>query len=223
MVDLTIILPARNEVEAIGRVIDEIREAFSEPLRILVVDGRSTDGTPDVARGKGVEVLVGQGKGKGLDVRSILSLIDTTYLVMLNADYTYPPQYLATIYWILSHTKADVVVGIRTICGEGSMSQINSLGNWALSLLASILYRRRVYDVCSGMWGFRTEALGEFNLTSKGFTLEADLFINTIKNKCRLEQVPIEYRKRLGGSKPKLALWDGFKIGWFLVKKRFSK
>ncbi len=76
-------------------------------------------------------------------------------------------------------------------------------------------------DVCSGMWGFRKESLEKFNLVSNGFTLEADLFVNSIANKCVIFQTPIHYRKRSGGS-PKLKIWDGFKIAWFLVKERFK-
>jgi hypothetical protein len=61
-----------------------------------------------------------------------------------------------------------------------------------------------------------------FNLTSEGFTLEADFFTNAIHNKARILQFPIGYRKRVGKSEAKIKIWDGAKIGWFLIKRRFK-
>jgi len=219
--DLTVLLPARDEAKAIGKVIDEIKNTTE--CKILVMDGLSEDGTPTIALRKGASVLYEFRKGKGIAVRSALRFIDTPYVIMMNADFTYPAEYLSTIYHILSRSKADVVQGFRNLKEEGSMSLKHSFGNWGLSLLASILYGKRVYDVCSGMWGFKTDILKEFDIVSEGFTLEADLFVNAVKKGCRMEQIPIVYRKRLSGGKSKLTIWDGFKIAWFLIKRRFTK
>ena len=160
-------------------------------------------------------------RGKGNVIKELLKEVDTPYVIMVNSDFTYPVSYIAAIYQLLSLSRADIVIGFRNIKEKDSMTLTNSLGNWCLSLLASVLYGKRVYDVCTGMWGFRTERLKRFNLTSKGFTLEADLFINTMRGGCKIEQIPIAYRKRLDGSKAKLKILDGFKIGWFLIRRRF--
>ncbi len=219
MSDLTILLPTKNEVEAIGKVIDEIR-LHCRDSRILVVDGKSTDGTLEMVIGKNIDidVFVGEGNGKGSDVKLALPLIKTPYVVMVNADYTYPAIYIQTIYNLLKMNYYDVVTGCRQLKEKGSMSSANTFGNFFLSLLASILYRYRINDVCSGMWGFRREVLNTFDITSRGFTLEADLFTNSVKHKCRICQIPIEYRKRLGGSKPKLTILDGLEIPHKMVE-----
>ena len=222
MSDLTILLPTKNEVESIGTVIEEIKSTFSLSPKILVVDGKSTDGTLDIAYDKKVDVFVGQGNGKGLDIRGTLAFIDTPYIIMIDSDYTYTAEDAQVLYYLLEVVPYDVVIGCRQYKEKGSMSLTNTFGNFCLSLLASILYKHRVWDVCSGMWGFRKEALDKFNLTSEGFTLEADLFINAVKNKCKIGQIPIRYRKRLEDSRAKLKIWDGFKIGWFLIKRRFA-
>ena len=221
MGEVTILLPAYNEEETIGRVIDEVREVMPY-CQILVAYTPSSDETENIVVWKKVPMITVPSRGKGTAVDRGLKFIKTDYIIMLNSDFTYPAQYLAAIYQVLTKLGADVVLGYRAIKEKDSMSPLNSLGNWALSLLASVLYRKRVYDVCTGMWGFRTEALRKFQLTSQGFTLEADFFINSIRNKLKVEQIPIAYRKRLGTSRPKLKLQDGLKIGWFLVKRRFT-
>lgn len=218
--NLTIILPTRNEKEAIGSVLDEIR-LLPLKIDILVVDYKSSNGTREVILERVVRLIDEESPGKGNAMRTAFTQVKTPYVIMVNADYTYPLEYATTIYHILSLSGADVVLGYRDIKEKDSMSLLNSFGNWCLSLLASILYRKRVYDVCTGMWGFRTERLKSFNLTSEGFTLEADLFTNAVKGNCRIEQIPIAYRARLDGSVAKLKIWDGFKIGWFLIRRRF--
>lgn len=218
MDDLTVLLPTRNEAPSIGKVIDEILEVLPT-CRILVVDSYSIDDTREIAASKGAFIVEVLGLGKGKAVRRALEHINTPYVIMLDSDFTYPAACLPPVYRELR--ESDVVLGYRYWKERGSMSLLNSFGNWALSLLASILYRKRVYDLCTGMWGFRTEALKKFKLTSRGFTLEADFFVNVIKSRCKVCQIPIGYRPRFGGSKAKLKIWDGFKIAAFLIRKRF--
>jgi len=217
--DLTILLPTLNEEASIRKVLDEIEE-LPFPCQVLVIDGLSRNGTLEIAQSKGASVLLEHRRGKGIAVRSALGLVRTPYIIMVDADYTYPMRYIGEIYELLREESYDVVVGYRQLKERGSMSLTNAFGNFILSSLASVLFGHRIYDVCSGMWGFRRETLDRFHLTSKGFTLEADLFTNSIKSNCRMFQIPVGYRGRLEGGKAKLKLSDGFRIAWFLIKRR---
>jgi dolichol-phosphate mannosyltransferase len=60
--DLTVLIPTLNEAGAIGQLIDELK---SRDYNILVVDGRSTDGTVEIVRSKGIKLIFQEGKGKG--------------------------------------------------------------------------------------------------------------------------------------------------------------
>ena len=217
--DLTVMLPTYNEELTIGRVIDEIRSLPIE-CEILIGDGNSSDRTYSIAESMGVTPISIKERGKGNAIRKLIREVNTPYVIMINADYTYPIKYTQLIFKLLSMEYYDVVIGCRLFKEKGSMSSANTLGNFLLSMLASILYRYRIYDVCSGMWGFKKEVLDKFNVTSGGFTLEADFFSNSVKNKCKIIQIPIEYRARPDGSLAKLKVWDGFKIAWFLIKRR---
>ena len=103
------------------------------------------------------------------------------------------------------------------------MPWVNVVGNKALSFLGSTLYQKRVKDICTGLWGFHRGVLDGFRLSSLGFTLEADLWVNVVRERCRVKQIPIEYRARLTGSVTKLQVGHGVEIGWFLVKSRFRR
>lgn len=216
---VTVLLPAFNEEKAIGRVIQEIK-GLSLDYEILVVDNKSTNGTKAEATALGAKVLYEGKKGKGNAVRAGFKHIKTPYVVMIDADGTYPVDAIPMCCEALS--DYDVVKGARLMDEEGAMSRGHKFGNWGLSMLASILYGCRVRDVCSGLWAFRVGALRKFRLTSSSFTLEADMFINTVRTQCRFKEIPIKYRKRADGDMAKLKLIDGFKIAWFLVKRRFA-
>lgn len=222
---VVVLIPTLNEAKAIGQTIDDILEYLPQ-CQILILDSYSINGTADIARDKGAVVINSCKGGKGIAVRSVLPQIiagfRADYYVMIDGDFTYPAKHLPEIVRSLDN-GADVVIGYRNKRENGAMTYINIIGNWGLSKLASVLYGVRVKDVCSGMWGFRKDSISKYKLSSDGFTLEADLFVNAIKGKHKLAQIPIEYRARFDGSETKLGLKDGFKIGWFLIRNKWGE
>jgi glycosyltransferase involved in cell wall biosynthesis len=215
---VTVILPTYNEEVAIGKMIDEI-EALPMKCGVLVADSESTDRTVGIAKRKGVPVVMGR-RGKGNAVRAVIDRIRTPYAVMLDADGTYPVEAIPALCGMLD--EFEVVKGNRVVFEDGSMPWLNRMGNRAVSFLASILFFRKVADVDSGMWAFRTGCLRGFDLTSKRFTLEVDLFTNTVRNRHSFAELPIRYGSRASGSRAKIHLRDWLEIGWFLLKRRFS-
>ena len=217
-------------------------------LQIEVVDGRSIDRTVDIAKEKGANVFIQKGKGKGVGIRQtielcsprhvvdktlslssgscdrifeIMLLLDTDYLVMLDADGTYPPRYIPTMIKSLE-SGSDVVLGSRfkgTI-EEGAMSRMNRIGNKILSTLASILYRHECSDICTGMWAFRSDALQSLELESNHFELEAELFAESVKKGLRVSEVPINYLPRKGTTKL-IPVSAGISILLMIIKRRF--
>ena len=224
---LTILLPALNEEDGIGEVIDSVPfaalRAAGFEVRVLVVDGHSTDKTREIAAGRGADVVVQAGRGKGLGVRMGFSLINSDFIVMMDADGTYPTTAIP-IFAERLRNGADVVIGSRFAGGieEGAMSNVNMLGNRILTFLASILYGSKTTDVCTGMWGLNRKAIETLRLNSTGFELEAELFAQASKANLAMREVPVRYSKRRGT--PKLSsLRSGIQIGLKLLRKKFVR
>ena len=220
-----IIIPTLNEAEAIGKVIDEIpRQAIQQKgyeVEVVVVDGDSTDGTRQIAEAKGAKVMVEPRRGKGRQMRRALEIADADFIFMLDGDNTYPPSYIPEMLELLRGTY-PVVIGsrLRGKIEKGSMSLLNMIGNHLLTLMANLLYRTSISDLCTGYWGMRSEVISHLNLTSNGFDLEAELFGQIAKKGYQIGEVPIYYRRRQ--TPPKLrSIRDGLKIGWTLIKRRF--
>jgi glycosyltransferase involved in cell wall biosynthesis len=220
-----IIIPTLNEAGTIGRVVDEIPrqaiEAAGYEVEVMVIDGNSTDGTRQIAEEKGARVVVEPGRGKGRAMRAALEMAKADFIFMLDGDYTYPPAYITEMLKLLPDTY-PVVIGSR-LKGQiekGSMSRLNVIGNRLLTLMANILYRTRISDLCTGYWGIRGEIVPNLKLSANSFDFEAELFSQIAKKGYQIGEVPIYYRRRL--TPPKLSSFqDGLRIGWALITRRF--
>lgn len=226
MKKVSVILPALNEEETIGKIIDEIPKTHMETngydIEILVVDNGSIDRTRKIAEEKGAAIITEPRKGKGNAIRRALESVNGDFVFILDADYTYPATYIPQMLGLLE-IRYDVLIGSR-LKGEiakGAMKKFNFIGNHLLTLMANILYGTRISDLLSGYWGFRREVANELKISATGFELEADMFIDIIKKGYRIGEIPIRYRRRVSPSK--LGCFkDGLKIGYHLLKKRFS-
>ncbi|MFC1904413.1 glycosyltransferase family 2 protein [Chloroflexota bacterium] len=222
---VAIILPALNEEQTIGKVIDEIamvpleREGYE--VQIVLVDGESSDRTRQIAHEKNARIIVEPRRGKGRAIRTAFQQVKADYIFMLDADYTYPATYIPDLLAKL-RDGYDVVIGTRLTGkrAKGSISILNIIGNYCLTMLATILYRRRISDVCTGYWGFKGEIVPKLKLRADDFNLEADLFSQIAKNGYALGEIPIYYRRRSSRSKLK-SIRAGIKIARTLIGRRF--
>jgi len=222
---VSIILPALDEEEAVGKVIDEIPKKDMEErgyrVEILIVDNGSTDRTREIAETKGAKIIVESAKGKGRAVRTAFESVRGDFIFMLDADYTYPATYIPQMLEALEEGH-NVVLGSR-LKGQreqGAMSRLNLVGNHLLAFLANILYGSRISDLCTGYWGFSRKVIDGLELDAIGFELEANMFSEIAKKGYRIAEVPILYRRRSSPAKLS-SLRDGLRIGRTLITKRF--
>ena len=204
---ITVILPTLNEAEALPKVVEELRAAGYD--KILVVDGGSTDGTLEKARELGIAAVMQIGKGKGMALRTALMYVDTPYVAVIDADYSYPPAELSKLLPHLRHY--DLVLGAR----QGPMPFIYKLGNKALAWLFRLLFGTDITDPLTGMYAARTDVLREATLEARNFDIEVDILAKAMANGARVAEVPIQYRQRIG--KKKLKPWHGASIASKMV------
>ena len=203
--ELTVVIPTLNEADAIGKVIDELREYGYN--NILVVNGHSDDGTAEVAREKGAHVILQEGTGKADAIRTAAMYVKTPYVLVMDGDYTYDPAYIRAMLEVIK--GADEVIGAR-VYGRENIPLLNRLGNWIITKAFNLLFGTKLRDVCSGMWMTRTEVLREMVPETRGFSIEVEVAANIASSAGLIKEVPIRYRRRIG--KPKLKRIHGFSI-----------
>ncbi len=235
---VVIFLPARNEEDGIGHVMDRIPRAVLEAagysVSVWLVDGSSTDRTLEVGRDRGANVFIQHGRGKGNGMRQAFNHllhardqadgapINREFYLMLDADGTYPPEAIPEFVEALAAGN-DVVLGsrFRGRMEDGAMTPLNVFGNRALNTFARLLYGVSVTDVCTGMWGFSAEALRRIPLEATGFDLEADLFGSACLSQARIQEMPVDYAVRIGPAKL-ILLRSGLQIALRLLTRRLN-
>lgn len=200
--NVTIVIPALNEAEAISEVIEELRK--EDYQNILVVDGYSTDRTDRIAFDNGVKVIYQHGIGKAGAVKTAIERVETPYVVFMDADHTYDPR---DIWRMLLHSEHySHVIGTRD---RKYIPRVHRFGNWVISQVFSVLFSVKVSDVCSGMYLLETEEAKKYRLEETGFNVEIELAAQSASRE-NLTEVPIDYRPRMG--QKKLSTWNGFSI-----------
>ena len=226
MESVAVIIPTLNEERSIGKVIDgvPVTDLWQNGLKtsVYVIDGQSTDNTRKIVVDKGAQLILEGRPGKGQAIQTAFKFINADYAIMVDGDDTYPIE-MATEMTRLLKTY-DVVIGSRLkgTIEPGAMTRLNVVGNTLLSLLARALFGVHISDVCTGFWGYRSDAVRRLELAANGFEIEADMFAECVRKGLRIAEIPITYRARV--DQPKLSsLRDGIKIGLFLCKRRLNQ
>jgi len=209
-----VIIAALNEEEGIGLTVAEFMDTL-EGSRVLVVDGRSTDRTVEVAKNLGAEIFVQDGLGKGDAVAKAIAHIDPVvdYVVLTDADYTYPAAYVPKMIQILEHDpNIGMVCGNRFIGYEEktALSSIFYVGNRFIAFAHNLLNGVSLTDPLTGLRVVRAGILRKWQVQSKGFDIEVELNHYVERAGFGIVEVPINYRERIG--QKKLGIKNGAEI-----------
>jgi glycosyltransferase involved in cell wall biosynthesis len=200
-----ILIPARNEEKNIKDVIFRLKNLGYG--NVIVVDGWSEDGTPEMAKRNGAKVIRQDSLGKGNAVRQVLSngYFDVDALVLMDADGSMAPEEIPVFMKALN-SGADVVKGSRFMKGGSSydMSLMRRIGNGLLMVCTNLLFSTRYTDLCYGYAVFSKNAVEKLAplLRSKNFEIEAEIFIKAAEIGLTVIEVPsTEFKRRYGSSK----------------------
>ena len=206
-VRIAVVIPTLNECKAVGKVLSGVHDAMvGYNYQVLVVDGRSIDGTDKLAREMGAFVIYQQGKGYGDALKTgffyARKRLDAKIIVMMDADLTYDPKYIPDLIAPILKNEADMVVGNRFAgMQKGAMPLVNKFGNKILSLVAKLALGLGVYDTQSGMRAFKSGLLDSMTLVAVGMPLAMEMLAEALSADARICEVPISYMPRVGETK----------------------
>jgi dolichol-phosphate hexosyltransferase len=150
-----VIVAALNEEAGIGLTLAELKDNL-DSSHILVVDGHSSDRTVEIAKNLCVDIAFQDGVGKGNAIIKALKLTnsDVDYVVLTDADFTYPAKHVPGMIKIL-----DQNLDVGMVCGNRFNSQLDKkalinrfyLGNKLLAFSHSILNGIDLHDPLTGL------------------------------------------------------------------------
>lgn len=203
----TIIIPAYNEEEGIGVILEKIFRSVDGVCEVLVIDDGSDDSTSEIASLFPCRLIRHEeNRGKGEALKTGIRHAIGENVIFIDADDTYPAEVIPQMYEALE--LCDVVYGARTI-GRNNIPRFNRMGNVIFQNLIHHIYGFQPSDYCTGLYGIKKRHLETMDVSSTGFSIEPEIAIKASRMKLRMQDIPIEYRSRVGQAK--LKWWpDGF-------------
>ena len=204
--EVSVVIPCLNEEAAVGTVVDHAFEGIrrsGRPGEVVVVDNGSSDDSAAVAAACGARVVSEQRRGYGNAYLAGLAAAHGDYLVMGDADGTYPLQDLAPFVDRLEQGD-DLVIGSRfngTIHGDAMPFLNRFVGNPVLTGLLNLLFGVKVSDAHCGMRALRREALPVLDLHSTGMEFASEMVFKAYRRGLTVSEIPIDYYPRVGESK----------------------
>ena len=222
-----LVLPTLNEEESLKVMLPDLIEKFD---KIIIIDGNSTDGTPQIASQFEVIFLTQEKKGKGEGIREawqylIKSEMSIRTVSIIDADNTCDVSDVLRAIDLVNGNNADIVIGNRLANGcPRVMPRFSCFINWMVSLVISIRIGKRLHDVQSPFWVINAEAMKILasGVTASKFELEADMTIQSKYARLSVTEMPINYRERIGETKFSTALRfrNLIVIPWLILKIR---
>jgi len=210
--DVSVVIPARNEAKNLPVVLGRIPSWVHE---VLLVDGSSTDGTPDVARRfwPTIRVITDDGQGKGAALRAGFAAATGDIIVSLDADgSTNPAEIPAFVGALLA--GADFAKGSRFLQGGGTvdMPLYRKLGNWGFVIGVRVLFGGTFSDLCYGYNAFWTRVLPLLDLEAVGFEIETEMALHALQAQLKVVEVPSFEAARIYGAGRLRTLPDGWRV-----------
>jgi len=198
-----LIIPALNEAESIGLVLNRLPSGlFSQ---IIVVDNGSDDGTSEVARAAGAEVVREPRRGYGQACLAGLARLapEVRAVAFMDADLSDDPVDLEKLVRLFADGGWDMVIGSRVLGTPepGSLTPLQRFGNWLTTLLIRKIWHVSFTDL-GPMRILSRQALHRLELQDRDFGWNVEMQANAARLRLRVTEVPVKcFRRRLGKSK----------------------
>ena len=204
-VEVSVVIPCLNEAENIEQTVRLSQAALDSAGivgEVVVADNGSEDGSAALATAAGARVVHESRRGYGSAYLAGFGAARGEYIVMLDADMTYPfdeiPRFVQEL-----RDGGQLVMGDRMDNIEpGAMHWVNRyIGNPILSGTLNLFFRTGIRDAHCGMRGLRRDILPTLDLRTTGMEFASEMVIRAAKEKLEIREFPISYAPRMGESK----------------------
>ena len=205
--ELIVIIPAFNEERTITNVIQEIPKIISgiTDIKVLVIDDGSTDNTAINAIEAGADKILHHKQNIGLakafcDGLNCALEMGADIIVNTDADFQYNGTEIPKLIAPIIQGRADIVLGDRQIDNLDHMPLGNLWGNKFATQVIRWTTRLPINDAQTGFRAFSRDAALRMNLTGD-YTYTQETIIQAANKHLKIEQIPVEFRKRQGKSR----------------------
>ena len=219
---ISIIIPAYNEESSIGLVLDALpQEKIHE---IIVVDNGSTDATARVAQEHGARVVKEPRKGYGSAcLKGIDELDAPDIVVFIDGDFSDFPEEIVLLISPIETGEKDFVLGSRMILPKSQLALLPQVryGNRLAVFLIKLFFKHKFTDL-GPFRAIRYSSLMSIGMKDMDFGWTVEMQIKAVRNGLRIQEVPVNYRKRVGISKISGTVLGTFRAGTKIIYTIFK-
>jgi len=196
---VTIVIPAYNEAEHLGEVLDDLLPQLNGQIaEVVVVDDGSADETAAEAEARAVTLIRHPvNRGYGASLKTGIRHATTPFVVTMDSDGQHRVEDVLAV--CAAAQDFDLVVGQRTELIHSTIWRMP--GKWFLTWVASYLSRTTIPDLNSGLRVFRREEVLKYlRLCPDGFSFSTTSTMAFLCRGHRVHWLPIQVRARQGGT-----------------------
>lgn len=197
---IAVIIPAFNEEGSIGKVISAVPPWVDD---VIVVENGSTDRTAEMARSHRARVVSEPRRGYGSAcLAGIESLRDTDIVVFLDGDFSDYPEKMGRLVDPIVKGRSDLVIGSRVLgtVEKGALTPQARFGNRLSCLLMRLIWGTRYTDL-GPFRAILQSTLKRLDMRDRNYGWTVEMQIKAAILKVRSQEVPVDYRRRIGRSK----------------------
>jgi dolichol-phosphate mannosyltransferase len=214
MIDLSIVLPVRNEQENLALLLPKLHSVLSGmgiDYEIIVVDGNSRDDSLEIAKQYGAIAFVQKEPGYGPALNEGFRAARGNFVLTLDADLSHEPDFIHKLWF--NRNRADVIIASRYCTGGVAFAPwsrrflsraLNLFFKWGLGL--------PIRDLSSGFRLYRAEIVKNLGFNSKSFEVLEEILIRVYADGWRVFEIPFTYFPRQHGRSNAQVLRFGLRL-----------
>ncbi len=212
---VSVIIPAYNESQSIGPLIERIRELYPD-FEVIVINDGSTDSTGEAAKDAGAIVYSHPYNiGNGAAVKSGIRIASGDVLVFMDGDNQHAPEEIEDL--VQYFPEYDMVVGARPKGGHSSFGR--ALANRIYNGFASYVAKFPVQDLTSGFRAIKSDiAHSLLYLLPNTYSYPTTLTLGVLRNGRSVKYIPISIQRRKSGKSKIKLLRDGVRFFMIITK-----
>jgi glycosyltransferase involved in cell wall biosynthesis len=223
MVRVSVVVPALNEAANLPHVLLRTPR-LPEIVEVILVNGASNDGTPDVARAllPSIRIVDQDGRGKGNAVRCGALAAEGDYFLVMDADGSHRPEEIP-LYIEMARQGYEMIKGCRYLQGGGTDDETLDRGIMVrlVDIVANMLWGTDFTDMAYGMFMIDRQKFLGLDLTADHFDIEWEVLIKAKRAGLRIARVPAHEASRIHGRSHLTYRRDGWLIFKTVMREGF--
>ncbi len=217
MRDLTLIIPAKKEVESLPVFLKEIENYKCK--KIIVLQKEDLETKKVINKIKNIKIIEQMNNGYGNALIEGINSVRTKYCCIINADGAMNPKYLDKMRKLCKN-KDFIFASRYQKPGGGSDDDdsITFIGNYFFTIASNFLFNLKISDILFTYILGKTSSFKNLKLKNFDFRICVEIPIKAKLQNMNYTCLPSYERSRIGGKKKVNVLKDGFLILTEIVK-----